>query len=299
VASVVLAAGNVYYASEDGQLLGRVAKQGPACVGSACLTADVSFKPSLLATDGVSIFAASSEANGVLAQFDTGLSKSITLSTVSKVTHLVAGGGRVFWASDEGKTLVRSIPVNGGAVAEVVTLPPSDDARVTALATDGNQLVWAVEKQTSPPSYGIYRVGVSKSCSFATCVPLVTTSDRVTSLALDSEFVYFASKDGAVRKVLKAGGCGGISPCPIVLAERQPDPSTVLVDDDSLYWAAGDGTVRVSSVYRLCRGSRCQAIAGRLGAILGLARDERGIFMAVQDSLVMAGGAVYFIANRK
>jgi hypothetical protein len=195
------------------------------------------------------------------------------------------------------------VPVNGGSPVTLASLP-SGFLGGTAIAADRVSLVFAATSAQGGAPYGIYHLSLGATCAGSTCQPVVTVTSRPRTFVLDKEWLYWTSDDGQVQRMKKTGGCEGITPCPNVLATDQNEPTALAIHTDQVYWTnAGDGTIRKSSIYRSCRGPRCQAIVSGLGRAVGLVRDplENALYIASRGVLASGSdhptGVIYKLAE--
>ncbi|MFO0679487.1 MAG: hypothetical protein U0169_23375 [Polyangiaceae bacterium] len=302
---------NVYFAAKGSNSIGRVPRSGPECAGPGCMqfTHPSICEPVAIAVDPANVYVASFSGGGTgaIVQVDTGFSGATVLANVQAPTNVATANGRVYWTSRTDPLAVGWVPVNGGAIFPVVP-NPNGDLDVRALATDGVSVVWGA-KQPRPvpnptgiggpnPIGSLFHLSTSATCTGHGCTPVITSAGVPVNFHLSGQWLYWTSTDGSVRKMAKTGGCQGITPCPILLAQRQPDPQYVVVDGDEVYWTnAGDGTLRHSSVYRTCNGVRCQALAGGLGEASGLAQDSGSLYFASKSHGGPFTGAIYRIAK--
>lgn len=71
----------------------------------------------------------------------------------------------------------------------------------------------------------------------------LTTSTLLAGLAVDSGFVYLADQGSGGRIVKVPVGGGDVE----VVADQQPGPGSVVIDDTHVYWDCSDGTVRTAT----------------------------------------------------
>jgi len=282
--SVAVDRHNVYFANQGGDSVGRVAKQGPACAGNMCiLHSDPSLRaPFGIAADGANVYVAgwaSGGAQGAVLQLPTSLASSAVLAEVRGPWGVATANGRVYFTTRNDPTTVGSVPVNGGAVTAIATGPASG-ADVRAIAADGASVVWGARGVASVGLGSLFHASAVGTCGHGGCVPITVATGAPQAFFLDGEWLYWTAGDGKVRKMVKSGGCKLIQPCPVVLAENQPDPQFVVASGADVWWTnGGDGSLRHGSAYRTCRGTRCQALAAGLGTVSGLAQDETALYV--------------------
>ena len=296
---------NVYFTNEKGNTIGRAPKQGPTCSGSQCMLfhSPSLDQPSGVTNDGANIYVTNYADGGVgnVVQVPTTMlvGAETVLASSKGPSAIVTAAGRVYWSSRDDSMMVGQVMVNGGIATAVATATGgATDTR--ALATDGISLVWGTRTPRPGVPVGVFHLSGAGVCTDATCTPTQTAgAGKPQSFFLFNDWLYWTSSDGTVRKMVKTGGCNNITPCPVILAENQPDPQTVVVDSSYVYWTnAGDGSVRHTPHYqRSCSGSRCQALAGGLGMVSGLAQDSTALYITSKTSGPPSSGVVWKLAK--
>jgi hypothetical protein len=313
--AVAVAGDGVFFANDKGNTVGRISRFGPPCTASTCtLLANPFLKvPCALAANASGVYVANcgddaslerKKEDGAIARLDVNLTSVTSLAEAEHARTIALSGDRVVWASASDKNVVATVASNSSDAGAVKPLAIASDGHtlVTALAADAQSVVFGVApRSSSAPSglpAGIYHALIgAPPCVDETCRPIVPLTASPQGFALSDGWLYWTSADGLIRKIVKTGGCGGIAPCPVVIAEGQVDPRGIVVAGKLAYWVnTGDGTVRNSSIYKKCRGPMCQAIAGRLGSAVALTQDADALYIATRGN-GPSTGAVWKLAK--
>ncbi|HEX7663634.1 MAG TPA: DUF5050 domain-containing protein [Polyangiaceae bacterium] len=123
---------------------------------------------------------------------------------------------------------VARVPFDGSPSTVLTT------ALATTMVVDATTLYFVTSSSDSQTLLSIPKEGGSST---------TLTSGSIAGLAVDGRFVYFTTL-GPTGRVMKIPSSGGDA---IVVADRQPAPFSIVIDDKSVYWdCADDGTIRTS-----------------------------------------------------
>jgi len=151
---------------------------------------------------------------------------------------------------------------------------------LTPAAVAANQ---ASPRAIVPSEQGIYWITSSRGNTINMVLragggprALLEDTDGIRSLAADASGVYWTSSN-AVRKIGSDGAA-------FILAGGQSSPNAIATDQDSVYWANGDGTInRVSKA----GGSATPLASGLSTTSVELALDETSLYW-ISDGLVQS-----------
>ena len=170
---------------------------------------------------------------------------------------------------------IESVPLAGGATSVLADRAAPLLAGTNALALDATDVFWADDG--APPAVRL----VGKSGGATRSAAVVDPAKAPVAVALDDANVYFATKDGDVRQVPKAGGDV------VVLATGQADVTALVVDAEGVYWSVrSPGVVR--KVYKGGNG-QVYDVAKAVGRVESITLDANCIYFTDSGAGLHAG----------
>lgn len=191
----------------------------------------------------------------------------------------------------ESVTEINKIPKEGGAASTVSTLSGTSGLLDVHLRVyvDGEKLYYSDNQAL----YSLDKAGGTPS------VLAMSASTNATGIhpvfAFDDESIYFGDRasttagaaNGTVSKVSKSGGT------PTVLATGQAGPSSVVLDDTSVYWI-NEGTITSSLTLLNNSGIASVAKAGGAASVLFTETTDGSGVGADSGDLLVAADKLYF-----
>jgi hypothetical protein len=142
---------------------------------------------------------------------------TVLASGLANPQWIAAWGGAVYWTND---ALVQSVPVGGGAV----TLVGSNPFRAQGISAGPAGVFWGGDANVRALLAG---------ASSPTVIASSPSPGDVLYTATDGLDVYWLTFDANPDRVFKTPAGGGAA---TVLATNQTQPTSIAVDDTSVYW---------------------------------------------------------------
>jgi hypothetical protein len=155
---------------------------------------------------------------------------------------IAAGGGSVFWVIDGS---VMSVPIGGGTLT---TLATGQDAAVS-IGVDSENVYWI-------NGSNIMKVGRAGGVA----ATIASGQIAAGSIAVDGTSIYWtigdppgfepvsATEANAPGGIVRVGVAGGT---PVTLATAKSTPTSIAVDDTSVYWATSAGSTTSGAIMKL------------------------------------------------
>jgi len=219
LSGIAVAGNSVYWTNQGGAVM-----QAPSAGGSPTTIAIEPYPTTGIASDGSSIFWATSDFDGNIFKTPIGGDASVVLSEAHHANAVAADANNVYWT---GAAQVLQVAINGGTsllVADEIGTEPY------GLSVNGTSVYW-----TDNLNGRVFRSPISAGSSTPPpATALAIGQAHPTFLTTDDVSVYFTTIN-AVMRIPEEGGM------PMKIADDQANG--MAIDDDYVYWTSVSGAI--------------------------------------------------------